>query len=263
MDRATIEESAQAVLTSDVVADRIEGWLGDGLAAAAELGGAEVDAALREVATTPAVNAALDQIIEGLVDAALATPGTVTEIDLGGALAPLVPPVVAELEAAGIAVPEDRVASAFEYAATVVLTTEQSEGISGAASQARSLLTTVLVAGFAALLLFGSLAIALAEERMAMVRSLAIRLAVSGATFVLFLRLSAWATDPARGRSPLVAGGSVLLASNHLVLVSVTAAALAVALVAGFAVRRRCNTTGGSPLTDSDASPAPALVTVG
>jgi hypothetical protein len=104
----------------------------------------------------------------------------------------------------------------------------------------------------------------LAEEHLAMIRSLAVRLAVSAITFTILLRVGAWATDPSRGRSPLASGGSVLLGSNHLVLFLVAAAALSVALSTGAVIRRRRLRSETHP--ESPAAPAAteiqALVTV-
>jgi hypothetical protein len=238
-DQSTLEASARTVLGADVVTERVNDWLTDAVAATAGMSGQDLGEALQTVAASPEADRAVDQIVEDIVLAALAPPGTEVSIQIASALQPLVPLVAAEAEAYGVDVPIADVTEAINRASTVVLSTEAASEVSSAAYRARSVLTTVVVVGLAALVLFGSSAIALADDHIAMVRSLGIRLAVSAMTFAVFLRLGAWATDPGQGQSPLVSGGSVLLGSNHLVLFVVAAAALAVALAAGSLVRRR------------------------
>lgn len=238
-DQSTLEAGARTVLGAEVVTDRVHDWLADAVAATASLDGQDMGEALRNVSTSPEADRAVNQIVDDIVLAALAPPGTEVTIDVRGALQPLIPMVAAEAEAHGVQVPIDEVNAVMDRASTLVLSTEASDAVSGLAHRTRAFLTTVLVAGFAALVLFGSLAVVIADDHIAMIRSLGIRLAVSAMTFAVFLRVSSWATDPGRGRSPLVAGGSVVLGSNQLVLFLVAAAALAVALAAGILVRRR------------------------
>lgn len=238
-DQTTLEAGARTVLGAEVVTDRVHDWLAEALAASATIDQQDLAATLRTVSASPEADRAVTQIIDDIVLAALAPPATEVTIDIQGALGPLVPLVVTEAAAHGVDVPVAEVSAIMDRASTVVLSTEASQTVSGVAHRARSFLTTVLVAGLAALVLFGSLAVALAEDHVAMIRSLGVRLAVSAMTFALFLRISSWATDPGKGRSPLVSGGSVLLGSNQLVLFLVAGAALAIALAAGISIRRR------------------------
>jgi hypothetical protein len=94
-----------------------------------------------------------------------------------------------------------------------------------------------------AMLLAGATAVALSDDRVRMARSLAVKLAVSGFTFAIVLRLGAWAVDPGGGRAPFAAGGAVLLRSNGGVLLTIagvgTAAVVALSTVLVLRVRRR------------------------
>lgn len=263
-DQPTLEATGRAALSGEVVADRIHNWLADAVATTAGRADPGINRAVEAIAESPDAASAVDRLIEQIVQAALAEPGTRAAIEVGPVLEPLVPIVVSELSANGLDVPVDEVNRAIAGAATTILDTEESSTITGTAYRARAALTKVFVVGLAALLLFGSLAVALAEEHLTMIRSLAVRLAVSAVTFTIFLRVGAWAIDPKQGRSPLASGGSVLLASNHLVLVLVAAAALCVALSSGVVIRRRRLQGGvqyGAPVAD-DAAAAPALATV-
>lgn len=255
-DRATLEAGAQAALGTDVVASRIEDWLSEAVIAGTGSLDRDLAVVVRTIAASPEADQVIDAVASDLVAAALAPPGTEARLDVAARLDPVLPVVVDELGAQGIDMDVDQLRSSLESSPSITLSTEEEQVGGGVARRTNSVLTTVFVAGLAALTLFGGLALVLAEESVTMVRSLATRLAVSAVTFVIFLRLGAWAMDPSKGRSPLAVGGSVLLASNHLVLMMVAAAACGVALTAGVVLRRRRTTT---PPTrdDSEETPSP------
>jgi hypothetical protein len=238
-DPATLAESAQAALGAEVVTERVHDWLLEGFNAVAESAGGDVDAGLLAVAGSPVAGRAVAVIVEQFVAAALAPPGTEVTLDVADALAPLVPLITAEFEARGIDISAEVVAATVDGASAIVLETDESLGVTGSGYRVRTVLTRVLVIGSAALVVFGGLAIGFSEDRRRMVRTLATRLAVSAVTFTLLLRIGAWAVDPDGGRSPLAAGGSVLLRSNHVELLAVAGGAVAVALAAGLSIRRR------------------------
>lgn len=261
-DQPTLEASSRAALSAEVVTDRIHNWLAEAVGTSAGAFDPGISHAVDLIAESPEAERAIDRVIEEIVQAALAEPGTRAAIDIGHALEPLMPIVVAELAANGLDVPLEEINRAIDGAANAVLETEAST-ISGAAYRARSVLTTVFGAGLAALVIFGSLAVALAEEHLAMIRSLAIRVAVSAFTFTILLRLGSWATDPIRGRSPLASGGSVVLNSNHLVLFMVAAAALCVALSSGVVIQRRRLWTAVDPTALSAGDTTEERVLIG
>jgi hypothetical protein len=238
-NETALSESARAVVNAEAVTDRIQSWLRDGLESLIGLSAGDIDGGLLAVAQSPEADAAVEAIVADFVGAALASPGTSVTIDVGAALAPLVPTIVAELGERGIDVSAGMVTAAIDDLPPVVLDTGDALGVAGSAYRVRSVLTRVLVIGVLALAGFGGLALLLAENRRKMLQSLAIRLAVSAGTFMLFLRISAWAVDPQGGRSPIAAGGSVLLRSNHAVLLAVVLGATVVAVLAGISAGKR------------------------
>ena len=102
-DEATLQASAEAVLETDVVTDRVGEWLAEGLAAADEIEAAGIAAAVEAVDEMPAAQRAVDDIVDQVVTAALAPPGSSPSVDVAGALGPVVPDLLRELEANGIA----------------------------------------------------------------------------------------------------------------------------------------------------------------
>lgn len=238
-DDATIQASTRAVVESDMVADRITGWIAEGVAAAGALAPPEVEAALAEIRALPETGAAIDVLVDQVVSAALAAPGSEPEIDVATALVPLAPAITERLQGAGIDVAASEVESGLAGIAVIALDTQQASGFAGVAVQAQSALTRVVLGAGAVMLLAGATVIALADDRTRMVRSLLTRVMVSALTFGVVLRLGAWAVDPGRGRSPVAAGGSVVLRSNLWVLVVVATGTGAVAAVGWMTGRRR------------------------
>ena len=238
-DEGTLLESAHAVVDTDVVSDRINQWIVDGIAAGGAAAPPDVALVVEEFRGLPETQRAIDELVEQAVAAALAEPGTEPVIDVGSALRPLAPVISDRLRTAGVDLAPGVVEGAFEEVAVVVLETEEEAGFAGAIAAARSALTRVVIVAGGALLLAGLAAVALAEDRMLMVRGLLVRIAVSAATFAVILRLGAWAVDPSGGRSPVAAGGSVLLASNGAVLVTIATAFGMSAAAGWYGARRR------------------------
>lgn len=255
-DRATLEAGARAALGTDVVTSRLEDWLSEAIAFGTGTLDQELGVVVRTIAGSSEADQVVDAVAADLVTAALAPPGTEASLDVAARLDPIVPVVVAELAAHGIDLPIDQLRSSLAASPSITLSTAEQETTGGVARRTHSILTVVFVAGLGALLLFGGLAVLLADEAVGMVRSLAIRLAVSAATFVIFLRIGAWAIDPGKGRSPLAVGGSVLLESNHLVLLLVGAASCTIAVTAGLVIRRR-RQAGESDGQGATADPVP------
>ena len=105
--------------------------------------------------------------------------------------------------------------------------------------EARTFLTWIVLLAAAALTVLGGLAIALAEHRYGMVRTLSTRVVISALTYALLFRVAAWALDPQRGRSPVLGGGSVVLGSNGHIFLIAGAIAAVVAVWGGLVAYRR------------------------
>lgn len=239
-DQVTLESSARAVLESEIVNDRVTDWLGDAVAAAAEASPDDVAAVVESVAGSPEMQIAIGEVVDQMVAAALAPPGADTQIDLARAVDALAPAVAAALEERGVVSDADAVRAAAGKVPGIVLSADDPVVVGGAARQVEGILTKVFVFGLGGMLLAGGAAVWLSPDRVRQLRALVIRVAVSAVTFAIVIRIGAWAVDPAGGRSPVAAGGAVLLRSNGHVLAAVAvAAATAAAGMSAFLVRRR------------------------
>ena len=240
-DRSALEDAFQAVAEADAAAERIEGWIGDALASGA-IGEGDAVSAAAAVVGDQEMDAVVEGVVAAVVDAALEVPGSNSQTEVRRALQPLVPLIALQIDPQGGAATEADVAAALDEVAAIVGATETAVSL-GTAADATRALTRVATISAVGMLVAGLGAVALAEDRMRMARSLALRLAASGFTFAIVLRLGAWAVDPGGGRAPVAAGGAVLLRSNGGVLVAVGAVALGV--VAGLSgvillrIRRR------------------------
>lgn len=236
-DEGTLAESARAALTTDVVADRIEGWLEDAIVAGGGSAGPEVTEIVAEVRETPEADAALGNLVDQAVSAALAPQGASRVIDVSGAAWPLAPVISQSLQDRAYDVSTLQVRLVMLQVPAVTLDTEEFARAVDIVADARTLLTNAVAAGLAAMLVAGIGALALAEERIRMVRSLATRLAVSALTFALLLRLGQWIVDPNGGGSALAKGGAVLLGSNGAILFVIAAIAAVPAIGAALLAR--------------------------
>jgi hypothetical protein len=238
-DQVTLEASTRAVLESEIVNDRVADWLGDAVAAAGQLSSDDVAAVVDTVADSPEMRSAVDSVVDQAVAAALAPPGAVTQVDLAAAVEVLAPVVAAALEERGVVSDADAVRAAAEDVPGVVLSADDQITVAGTAHEVRGLLSKVVVAGLGAMLLFGTAAVMLNDDRVRQLRSLVIRIGVSAISFAIIIRLGGWAVDPAGGRSPIAAGGAVVLKSNGHILAVVAAAAATVAAAISMVLLRR------------------------
>ncbi|HEX9644751.1 MAG TPA: hypothetical protein VGC11_12235 [Acidimicrobiia bacterium] len=255
-DPLTLGRAAEAVLESRVVQERISEWLVDGMAGLDDAGDAGTAALVAAVGARPEVDEVRDALIDDVVAAALAPPGSRREVDVAAAVALLVPVVLEEVDRAGLAADPGVLERSLTQAGEVVLDGGTGTWLDGLAVRAQTALTRVMLVGLLGMAIAAAGAIWLSEERSRQVRSLILRLGVSAATFALFLRLGAWAVDPAGGRSPLAAGSAALLSARGEILLAVAMAAAA-ALGTITVVRRRSSGTDPGLAVPMPA-PAPA-----
>ena len=251
-DDEALGAGIRAAVAAELVADRMEAWLSE---TAASVPDVEPAATLQRVATAPEVTAAVDVLVEAIVDGAVADPGDNTSVDVGAALAPVGRVMAEQLSRAGVEAAPEEVAAALSGLEPIVLAASSS--VAGAASSARGVLSVAAVVSTVVAVVTGGVSVLLADDRITMARTLLFRLAIGAMTFVLFARIGAWALDPAGGRSPVAAGGAALLRSNTGILMAIMAAgALAGSGLGVFAVRRR--RTGHVPVdgtADGDGEP--------
>jgi hypothetical protein len=238
-DEVTLTDSAEAVLASGYVHDRIESWVADGIAAGAGATSGDIGPVVEQVVESDEMDAALDGVVADLVEAALAPDGDAVRIDVAALLEGVVPVAADALLAAGYEVEAAGLGAVLDRAPDIVLAEADLAAISGAATTTHGVLTWASLIGAALVFLAGGVAIALSDDRAAQLRDLGTRVALSAVGFAVFLRVGAWATDPAAGRSPVVAGGSVILGSNGDVPLVVGGIALVVVAGAATVVLKR------------------------
>jgi hypothetical protein len=238
-DEQTLAAGARAALDASVVSERLQGWIMSEIEGVDGVDPDLVEPAVTEVIGSPVTSQVVDELVSEAVTAALAPPAGEAEIDVAGALQPLAPLIAQQFAERGIPVTDAEVGIVLDRLGALVLTTEDEMGITDTVARGRAILTIVVVAGTLALVATGGLALGLADDRVRMVRSLAVRLVVATVTFAAFLRIGAWAVDPFGGRSPVIRAGVVVLSSNTGVLAAIAVSAALVAIGAAVAIRSR------------------------
>ena len=248
IDESTIARSTEAALSADLVTDRVWDWVGEGLAATDGISPVDADRVLDEVRDRPEALGAVDALVEQVVQALVAPPGSETTIDVATALAPLVPEVVSGLAARGVDVPAESVEATVDSLDPVALDAGEAVSVGVVTDQANAVLTLGVFVAAGMLVLFGALAIVIAEERWLMVRGLATRIAFSGLSFAMLFRFGGWILDPDGGRTPLRRSGAIIVASNlHVFVVIGSVAGLIAASI--WIMRRPQRTQGNTRIT--------------
>ena len=237
VDQSTIARSTEAALSADLVTDRVWDWVGEGIAATDGIDAVEADRVLLELKERPEATGAIDALIDQVVEALVAPPGSEATIDVASALAPLVPEVVDGLAAQGVAVPTAAVEATVDSLDPVALDTGEAVSVGVVTDQAHAALTLGVLAAAGMLLLFGGLAVVIAEDRWPMVRGLLTRIAFSALSFAALFRFGGWVLDPHGGGSPLRRSGAIIVASNLHVFIGIGGLAALVA-AAIWVVRR-------------------------
>ncbi|MGH8874528.1 MAG: hypothetical protein ACRDVM_04670 [Acidimicrobiia bacterium] len=207
----TLTGAAATAAGSEVVADRLWGWVAEAVAETASLPIPVIRDAFRAAADRPEVAATMEVAIEAVVRAAMAPPGQEALVDLGGLLAPAAGPVSEELAARGVQVDAATVRGVLGRLPPLQVAGQATPTPVSAAYRA---LTVATVVALAVMAVTGGSAIGLAEDRRTMVRSLLTRIAVAGLSFVVMLRVGAWVLDPDGGRYPLREAAAVVVGSN-------------------------------------------------
>ena len=264
VDQDTIARSTEAALSADLVTDSVWEWVGEGLAATDGVSSADAYRVLEELRDRPEARGAVEALVDQVVEALVAPPGSETSIDVASAFAPLVPEVVSGLAAQGVDVPAEAVEATVDNLDPVALDIGEAISVGVVTEQAHAVLTLGVVVAAAMLVLFGSLAVAISEERWPMVRGLATRIAFSALSFAVLFRFGGWALDPDGGRSPLRRSSAILVASNQHVFVIIggLAALLASAI---WVIRRLQRAIPTAPATGeriSDDTSTQELVSV-
>ena len=154
IDQATVTESAQAVVDAEVAKDRIYAWIGDAVVESQSVGSAEAEALIAEIQTRSEVSVAINNVIGAFVGALFTPEGESAVIDLETAMAPAVPVIVEQFSERDLPVDEAALVSALGDAATIELDTEGAAGVASAMSDARALVSRVVVLAFLTMMLW-------------------------------------------------------------------------------------------------------------
>lgn len=228
IDTDALAENLSPLSQSVAVVDQFADWLGS------ELTGAGVDAALAEEAVKSTlagsvVDDALDDLVlEVVFSAATADPGGAS-VDVASILAPAVPEIAVSLTSAGVPVTEGQVEEVVEGLDPLVIIEPGQAPPVGPESPIATRLGTATVLALVVMVVAGSISITAASDRIGAARKLLIRVALSGLTFGLLLKLGSWILDPGRGRAPVSQALSGLAEAKWLVPVSVAGLAAALA----------------------------------
>lgn len=243
VDVDALREAALPLADSSTVVDIFTEWLDE------ELVDAGVDPTtsskiIEDALGRSAVVAAMKGLVGDLVVAA-AAPGPGAVVDVAARLEPALPEIGVALDAAGVSVPDARVAEVVRRIDPLVVREPGTEPYVGSASPTASRLGVAAAMSLAVMAVSGWAAVAVSEDRLAEFRGLLNRVALGALSFAILLRAGSWVLDPAGGRAPLRESASLVADSKWLVpvVVGVTAAAAGAAV---WAVRRYVRQGGAS-----------------
>ena len=242
-DQESLADSASSVVASGFVEERVEGWLGEVLVEATELGGDESASAASRIVSDPAVAAVIDGLARDLVAGALDPDAPEVRIDPDEVIAPVLSTVADVLSDEGVSIDTAALIATAAASPDVVLAAGALEETSSVVADSRAALSIAVVAGLVAMVLSGGTAVVMSGQRPRQLRLLATRILVSGLTFAVLLRLGAWAVDPSGGRSSVGA-----LLSDQLWVPLLVAAIGAVLGAVAWSQRR----AKGSPDTEPE-----------
>ncbi|MCB1247392.1 MAG: hypothetical protein KDB69_09005 [Acidimicrobiia bacterium] len=239
VDQTTVAESAATIVDADIARDRVMDWVADAMVHASVASPERAAVVVDRVKDTPEMQTAIHNLTSAFVAALFAPEGTDPVIDVHDAVRPAVPVLASAMADEAGVLDESTILAALDET-TIGLDTDDAAGVVAVVEGARSFVNLAVVVALLVMLGASIAAIALSQERFAMVRTLATRVVVSALSFAVFFRLGRWALDPSRGRSPIAGGTSILLGSNgHVFLLTALVAAVVAALGGWVAWRRR------------------------
>jgi hypothetical protein len=254
-DQVTVQESARSVVNAEIASDRIYSWIEDGVASSTDIDPMTAQKVISGLRGHPEVEGAVGALVDQFVGALFSEDGGDLQVELTDTLAPVIPLVVSGFAAYDVPVDEALVSAALAEAKAIDLGTGDVADVARVVDSARALLSLIVVLSAVILAVTGSTAVWLSEDRLAMVRTLAIRVVLSALSFAVLFRVGSWALDPNAGGSPIAKGGSILLGSNSDVFLLAAFAGAAIGTGVGWFLWRRKRLVAGSSGTfDADDS---------
>lgn len=253
VDTDNLADSLSPLAGAGVVTDFVGDWMADEMVDAGA-DPAMVEPAVDHYLQSSEVGHTLDQLVEETVHAAASSDPAGATIDMAALFRPSVPDMAAGLSAMGFGVTEGQVADVVEQFDPLVIRQPGAAAIVGPNSQTAARLGTAALLAVIALIGFGLGYVAISEDRVGAIRSLATRVAVGALSFAVFLRVGSWVLDPDRGRAPVQETVSVLARSKWLVPLEV---AVVAGVIAGliYVGRRMLRPVGESPSPDELSTP--------
>jgi hypothetical protein len=254
-DQVTVQESARSVVNAEIASDRIYTWIEDGVASSTDIDPVTTERVISGLRGHPEVEGAVGALVDQFVGALFSESREEPRVELTDTLAPVIPLVVSGFAAYDVPIDEALVSAALVEAESIDLNTGDVAAVVRVVDNARALLSLIVVMSASILVLAGSAAVWLSEDKLVMVRTLAIRIVLSSLSFAVLFRVGSWALDPDGGGSPISRGGSTLLGSNSDVFLLAAFAGAAVAGAVGAFVWRRRRLARRSlpaPEVDSD-----------
>ena len=243
---APLAESSQ---TFDLIAD----W------ATEEFLEAGADPALVEPTVTylldsTAVGGSLERFINQVVEAAASSHPAGSSIDMKALLTPLIPDLAAGISEIGVPVSIDEVTLIVNDLEPLVIREPGAGAIVGSSSPTASRLGTAVLFASLSIVVLGYSIVVLSEDKFSAFRELLTKVAVSGLTFAVLLRVGSWVLSPSGGRAPIADTLANLADSKWSVPFQVALIAGGLALMI-YLVRRRLTPVGVSPEPDVSTRP--------
>ncbi len=260
-DQPTVLETARTVVNAEMASDRIYTWMESGIATAADVDPTAAERVVSELRNHPEVEAAVGSLVDQFVGALFASEGEETTLDYADALTPVVPLVASGLASQDVAVDEAVLVAVLAEADAIDLETGDIATVVRAVQDARAILSLIVVLSAATLLVTGSAALWLSTDKLAMARTLAMRVVLSALSFAILFRVGSWALDPQRGGSPIAGASSIILASNAAVFLFAALGASLISFAVGLLLWRRRDSETHVTGDESDAD-AKELVSI-
>jgi hypothetical protein len=253
-DEASLVRAAAEASQADVIVNQVASWIGEAVAEADGIPQDPARAAVKQLWQRPDTRATMESLVAQVVEVAFLEPGEVTLIDVSAALQPMADDLAAEVSRLGYPITSTEIEGTLGRIDPIEVAAGAEAPVAGSVLRARSALTLATAASLGGVVAFGAIALALADDRRAMLRDLATRMLLGALSFTVLLRIGSWITDPGAGGSALRKSGAFLLGRSLHVPLLFAAGAATMAAWAAWTVRQRRERTKpvGSERPDSD-----------
>lgn len=216
IDTAELSDSLRPLSQSDQVVGAFSEWMTNELVETGVSGPVADDATETALATTQ-VSDALENLVGEVVEAAASDGPDGATVDVALTLRPTVPAVTAALAQTGVPVSEPQVELLVSRLDPIVVRQPGEPPVVGNTSPLARRLGTAALLAVIAQMIFGSVYVLAAPDRLKRMRTLLTRFAVTGISFAVLLKLGSWVLDPQGGRAPISATLSNLVDSKWLI----------------------------------------------